>query len=162
MQAERHRRFPLAARDGANGAPENLRLIGGGIERERQDAAEEGVAKQPPYADGVEERPELAAAVVDEEHLGEQRRAAEEVDVSVGDGPYHAVPGIPGERDRQGKQGPDRNRDRDELDRHHQPFEHARPVAREKVEIHAARLMPRSDQRSIPAMPKEEMIDRIR
>ena len=40
--------FDLPARHGEEGAAKDLRLIGGGAERERQDSAVEGVAQERP------------------------------------------------------------------------------------------------------------------
>jgi hypothetical protein len=50
----------------------------------------------------------------------------------------------------------------DQLDRDQQAFEHARTVALEELEAHRALTWPRSDQRSMPWMPNDEMIDMTR
>ena len=157
-EAERHRRLALAARHGGHRAAEDLGLVGGGVEREGEDAAEEGVAEEPPQADRLEEAAELAAAVVDEEELGEQRRAAEEGDVGERDAAEDAAPRQPRERDRQREQRAERHRDHDQLDGDEEPVEHAKAVALEELGAHDRRI-PRSDQRSIRAIPTDETID---
>ena len=145
----------------ADRPPQDLGLIGGSVEREGEQGAEEGVAEEPPQADRIEERPELAAAVVDEEELGEERRSAEEIDIAEGRAAKERTPREARQRHRDGEEAAEDDRDGDELDRHQQPFEHAGSVPAEQLEVHVRR-MPRSDQRSMPAMPKDETIDMAR
>src|SRR3546814_5634720 len=55
-----------------DGAAKDLGCIGCGDERQRQQRAEPGLAEQRPQSDRIQERPELAAAVVrSEEHTSE-------------------------------------------------------------------------------------------
>ena len=49
--AERARRLPLAAMHRLDRAAEDLRLIGGGVQREGEDRAVEGLAEEAPQAD---------------------------------------------------------------------------------------------------------------
>ncbi len=50
--------------------------------RHREQAAVPGVAEEPPEADRLQLRTEAAEAVIDQEELGQQRRAAEEIDIA--------------------------------------------------------------------------------
>ena len=175
MQAERPRRLPLPARHRPDGAAENLRLVGGGVQREGEDRAIERVAEEDPEPDRLQLRhvpANCAGAVVDEEELREQRRAAEEIDVAEGDRADEAVL-------RQPRGG---DRDREQQRRSRTEIATSSSVTSRPVRAAAARtctsrsgIMPaaplgsaggavrarwlRSDQRSIAPMPNDETID---
>ena len=83
MQAERRAPLELAARDRLDRPAQDLGLIGGGVDGEGEDRAVERLAEEPPQPDILPEQAELAEAVIDQEELAEQRRAAEEGGVAV-------------------------------------------------------------------------------
>ena len=84
VQAECVSGLALPGRDRPNRAGKDLRLIGCGVERKSENGAVIGVAKEPPEADLAKLQSELAGAVVDQEGLGDHRRATEEVGVGIG------------------------------------------------------------------------------
>jgi hypothetical protein len=94
---------PPLREDGLQGAAEDLGAVGGGVERQGQDGAEPWLAENLPQAYGLEGMPELAAAVIDQEDLGEQRRSAKEENIGcsrpVEPGPWRKTH----ERDRHGE-----------------------------------------------------------
>ena len=86
VQPERSRALPLAPRHAFDRAAQDLGLVGRRVQREGENGAIPGFAEEPPQSDRFQFNPEGAEAVIDEEGLREQRRAAEEIDVAVGDG----------------------------------------------------------------------------
>src|SRR5690606_21329129 len=90
-QAERGGAFMLAARHAFDRPAQDFGLIGGGVEREGQERAVPGVAEEPPKAPGLQLGGEAAEAVIDQEELREERRAAEEIDIAVGQPREEAV-----------------------------------------------------------------------
>src|SRR5271166_3064483 len=70
----------LTVRHREQRAAENLRLIGGGAERQRQDRAVEGVAQERPEDAGANRR-QRRQAIIDDEKLDQERRAAEHGDI---------------------------------------------------------------------------------
>ena len=77
MKSERDRRLGLAARHGVERAAQDLRLIGGGREREAADRRH----------DRRHVEPEFGEEVIDEQEQHQQRDAAKDADV----GPAEAL-----------------------------------------------------------------------
>ena len=132
-------------------------LIGGCVEREGEERAEERIAEQPPQPGRGQRWLKLSGAVIKEEKLGEQRRAAKQVGVSE----ERAADGLRGKdaaqrgghRDHQRKG----NRAERKLKRHGEPFQHARAEALEQVPIdHAGPFQPRPAIFSARAMASVE------
>ena len=95
------RRLDLPVRDRLEPAANDLRAVGGGVERQRENGAPEGRAEEAPEAEHLQGRAKLPKPIVDEEYLHQQRRAAERRDVAA-DGPDDGRP--PGlERQGEGK-----------------------------------------------------------
>ena len=76
------RRLDLLGGHGQQAAAEYFRRIAGRAERQRDDRAGEGIAQDRPEKAAADER-ELAEAVIDQEHLDQQRRAAEHEDIGA-------------------------------------------------------------------------------
>ena len=74
--------------------------------------------KNPHSPIGFELRPERADAVVDQEGLRQQRRAAEEIDIGIGKGRQEAVPRHARIGDRHRQDGAQHDRDDDQRERY--------------------------------------------
>ena len=83
MPIDRAASISLAG-DGAQAAAEDFRRIAGRAERQRQHGADEGLAQERPE-EAVADEAELAETIEDQEHLDQQRRAAEDEDVALGE-----------------------------------------------------------------------------
>jgi hypothetical protein len=84
-QAQRCGALVLAAADALDGAAQDLGLVGGGVEREGEQRAIPGIAEEHPEPDRLKLIAEGAEAIVDQEKLRDQRCAAEEVDIAIGE-----------------------------------------------------------------------------
>ncbi|MNH20675.1 hypothetical protein D3C79_804540 [compost metagenome] len=72
----------LARRNRHQAAAEDLGLIGGSVQGERQQGAKPRIPEEPPQADVLPEALERTQAVIQQEQLRQQRRTAEEVHVA--------------------------------------------------------------------------------
>ena len=66
-------------------AAQDLGLIGGGVQGKGEYRTVPCLAKKAPKPDCFKLRPESTKAIVNQESLSDQRRAAEEINVGVGE-----------------------------------------------------------------------------
>ncbi|MNP30314.1 hypothetical protein D3C76_1233810 [compost metagenome] len=129
--------FPLSTGHRLHGTTPDLGLVGGGVEGEGQHGAPVGIAEEPPDTQFLQFGTQLAGSVVDQEGLGQQRRAAEQVGVAERQAPQPADPAHPRRRQRQRQQRAEGHREQDDLQGHAQAGEHARAVGRKQFQFHA-------------------------
>ena len=95
--------------------------------REGEERAVERIAEEPPQAGGTEEADKLAGTVIDEEELRDDRRAAEEIGVAVGQRSKKAAPRQAAGRHWNGYDSADSQAQDTKLDGRPESFEDARP-----------------------------------
>src|SRR5690606_28092582 len=83
VQAERGGAFPLAFWNALNGSAQDLRLVGGGIQREGEQGTVPRIPEKHPQPDRLELRPHRPQAEIARKSLRQQRRAAEQVDIAI-------------------------------------------------------------------------------
>ena len=110
--AEREARMPLSARDGENAGAVYLGEIRARVEAERDGTGDEG-GDPDAGQDGERE--------VNPDELGEQRRAAEDVDVDARDDAQGGQGGHAYQRDHQPQEDRDDHRENGDLHRDHRP-----------------------------------------
>ncbi|MNV72188.1 hypothetical protein D3C71_1652560 [compost metagenome] len=132
----------LAGGDGHQAAAEDLGLVGGGVQGERQQGAEPRFAEEPPQAHVLPEALERAEPVIQQEQLGQQRRAAEEVHVAGGQALQHHAARHARQGQQQAQHRAQGERDGHQLGGHQQAIDEARAVAFQQVgvEDHADQL----------------------
>ncbi len=121
-KSQRLARLDLSLGHVADRTGQDLDLIGGGVQSEGEQRAVPRVTQEPPQADILKERPEGTDAVIDQEHLCDQRRAAKEIDISRRHTAEIGVLRQPPERHRQRDDRAHNHRDDDELDRDDEAF----------------------------------------
>ena len=117
-----------------------------------------------PQPDRVERTAELPGAVIDEEELREQRRAAEEIDIAEGEAAHEAVARQARRGERNGEQRAETMEMDDELERDDEALQELQAVACEEIGDHVAmRLAGRGAADARPALlaPLRPALDRV-
>jgi hypothetical protein len=139
----------LLMRHGLQAAADDLAGIGRRVERERENRAPIGLAEEAPEAPFLKRRAELTEAVIDEEDLDEERRAAEDEDIASRDPVEHRDAGHPHECEQHGEHGAQRDGGRRQVQRQRHTFEKAEKRLLHEREVHQAALRtPRSERSS--------------
>ncbi|MNM99856.1 hypothetical protein D3C81_1124280 [compost metagenome] len=135
LQAQGLGRFILAGGDCQQGTTEDLRLVGRGVEDEGQQRAVPGFAEEPPHSHVLPEAFQRSKAVVQQEQLGQQWRATEEVDVTGTQALQQQAVGQPRQGQQHAEQGAEGEGNRHQLAGDQQAVDKARAVAFQQVGI---------------------------